>query len=192
MIQIGAVDFRLDNKLGTGGTSYLSGVADQTVGAGGVASIDFTSIPATHKHLLLIGSRRSERALGYEFTYIRFNSDTGSNYWVARHFYYNGTTIDQSHTAAQSIMMGYSSAASSAASSFTPFWLWIPDYASTSKYKTVIGRSFTFGGHSGTTDVYPSYHNGVWRNTAAISSVSLFGASGDYAQYSRVTLYGVS
>jgi hypothetical protein len=61
-------------------TSYES-IATVTVGSGGAANVEFTSIPATYTHLQVRGIGRSlEANTGVDVQYLRFNSDTGSNY----------------------------------------------------------------------------------------------------------------
>ena len=49
-------------------------IATVTVGAGGAASIDFTSIPGTYTDLLVLISARSTRSTDYrDELFIRFN-----------------------------------------------------------------------------------------------------------------------
>ena len=55
-------------------------IASYTVGAGGAASIDFTSIPATYTDLVLKLSSRTATG-GANDVYIQFNTDsTSANY----------------------------------------------------------------------------------------------------------------
>jgi hypothetical protein len=53
-----------------------------TVGSGGAASMEFTSIPSTYTDLVVKISGRSDNT-GSFANYLRFNSDSGNNYtWI--------------------------------------------------------------------------------------------------------------
>ena len=58
-------------------TSYES-IATVTVGSGGAANVEFTSIPSTYAHLQVRAIFRNANAT--DTTFMRINSDTGSNY----------------------------------------------------------------------------------------------------------------
>ena len=53
-------------------------IATTTVGSGGAASIDFTSIPQTYTDLLLVMSIRTSRASVADYAAVSFNSSTSS------------------------------------------------------------------------------------------------------------------
>jgi hypothetical protein len=155
-----------------------------SVGSAGASSIDFTSIPSTYKHLQIraMASTSSSTA-----SYFRFNSDTGSNY--ARHM----------------LQGNGSSAAAYAGSSQTSMWFVsdinvspyvagavvdILDYASTSKNKTIRSLSGVDNNNtSGNNAII--FASGLWMNTNAISSISIFPLSGNFQQYSSFALYGI-
>ena len=61
------------------GGSYES-IQTVTVGAGGSASVTFSSIPATYKHLQIRGILRSSYSPSNTSMRLTFNSDTGNNY----------------------------------------------------------------------------------------------------------------
>ena len=58
------------------------------------------------------------------------------------------------------------------------------NYANTTTYKTVIGRANN-AGYGADTSV------GVWRNTAAISTITLTALTANFASGSTFTLYGI-
>jgi hypothetical protein len=56
-------------------------IATYTVGSGGAADVEFTSIPATYTHLQIRGIARSARSGETDDNIaLQFNADTGSNY----------------------------------------------------------------------------------------------------------------
>lgn len=59
-------------------------ISTVTVGAGGAASIDFTSIAGTYTDILLVHSLRINDASYGADSVIQFNADTGANYSFRR------------------------------------------------------------------------------------------------------------
>ena len=162
-------------------TSYES-IATQSVGAGGASSITFSSIPSTYKHLQIrfIANNASQQDI-----YVRFNSDTGSNYW--RHYLYgNGTTAVAAADAAANdkLSLGFTS---TSASIFGNGIMDILDYTNTSKNKTT--RSLC--GYDANGSGYVVLFSGLWSSTAAINSITAFPTSGNFNQYSQFALYGI-
>jgi hypothetical protein len=156
-----------------------------TAGAGGSASIDFTSISSAYTHLQLRGINRNT-STSNTFR-LRFNSDTGSNY--TRHYLFgDGATASvAAGTSQTSIGVGIISTSSNSASIFSGFVIDILDYANTSKYKTMRSLGGYDANGSGNIGIF----SGVWMNTAAITSISLFSDAGNQNQYSSFALYGI-
>jgi hypothetical protein len=167
--------------------SYES-ISTVTVGSGGAANIEFTSISSAYTHLQL---RYFERATGsYNGGYvdgIQFNSDTGSNYsW--HELLGDGSSASAAAGATQTSMRaGRMPAGGVTASVFGTTIVDILDYANTNKYKTIrlLGGYDSNGG--GTVD----FGSGNWRSTSAISSIKLIPAAETFAQYSSFALYGI-
>ena len=163
-------------------------IATVTVGSGGAANIEFTSIPATYAHLQLRGIARSDRAQTQDFWRIQFNSDTGSNY--SNHLLYGdgSSAIASAEANATYAAVFYSSAASTTASVFSGSVFDVLDYANTNKYKTLRGLSGM--DYNGTGRI--QFWSGNWRNTNAITSLKLTSDnSANFAQYSHFALYGI-
>ena len=162
-------------------------IATVTVGAGGSASVEFTSIPSTYKHLQLRAMTRDGQAgTGFNNNIIRFNGDTASNYSGHRLSGDGSTASAAGYANITSVNVGlYSAAAGNTAGIFGVNVTDILDYTDTNKYKTV--RSLTGGDANGSGTVLLS--SGNWRNTAAITSIQLSGAT--YAEYSSFALYGI-
>jgi hypothetical protein len=169
-----------------GNTAYdppdFESIATVSVGSGGAANVEFTSIPGTYTHLqvriMSLGSYAGNQSLS-----ATYNSDTGSNYsshWLTG----NGSTASSGATANDNIQYyGFGLWASEPVVSVID----ILDYANTNKYKTM--RCLTGLDRNGSGHAY--LFSGSWRNTNAITSIKIAANSGNFNQYSRFALYGV-
>lgn len=167
-------------------SSYDS-IATITVGAGGSASIDFTSIPSTYTHLQLRGIVKNTAAnTTIGSGYFRLNNDTGANY--ATHYLNgSGTATGAGGLASQTSAYGLTDIGANATSVFGLFVMDILDYKNTNKYKTV--RSLTGVDNNGSGFV--QFFSGLWMSTSAVDRVTLIPGSNNFAQYSTVALYGI-
>lgn len=157
-----------------------------TVDSGGSASIDFTSIPQTYKHLQIRGIVKSTSgATGVGWGTFKFNSDTGSNY-TAHVLYGTGASAGAFGSANYS-GVSYSLAGGAVGTNmFCANIIDILDYADTNKYKTVrVLGGGDFNNSNGEMDLLSS----VWRNTAAINAISFSGNT--LAEFSQFALYGL-
>ena len=167
-------------------TNYES-IQTVTVGGGGAANVEFTSIPATYSHLQVRGIARGTTADTLVLVRIQLNSDTGSNY--ARHnINGDGSTAVAAADASQTVGgVGNISAANATASIFGTIVCDILDYANTNKYKTIRSLSGNDRNGSGTVGLFSS----LWLNTNAITSIKVFPAAANFAQYTTFALYGI-
>jgi hypothetical protein len=178
--------------------SYES-ISTVTVGSGGAADIEFTSIPATYTHLQIRAICKSDQtgtSGEFEGLALRFNSDTGSNY--ARHFVRgNGSTATAGSDGSQTLMSiglqpdaGYSSVSQM----FSAQILDILDYANTNKYKTIRNLNGFDSNNTGTNVGAIQFSSGLWMSTSAITSIK-FSSGGSFnrgfTQYSQFALYGI-
>jgi hypothetical protein len=167
-----------------GGSSYES-IA--TVTGSGQTTLTFSSIPATYASLQIRYAIKPTTGTG-EALRLQLNGDTGSNY--SRHnLTGQGTTANAGGGASGTFTWAGDNGAGTQASGYPYVGIIdIHDYASTSKYKTV--RTFVATEANGTGAV--GFTSGVWLNTAATTSVTLFFPSGDsLATGSVVSLYGI-
>lgn len=159
-------------------TKTYDPIATQTLGSA-VASVTFSSISGAYTDLVLVyaGIIASGGEVGLS---LRFNGDSGSNY--------SKTDIVGSGSAATSVRdSNYAEAniglASSTVQANSIFH--IMNYANTTTYKTALGRGNNTGG-------YVRAGVGLWRNTAAITSVTLVaGGAANFNIGTIVTLYGI-
>lgn len=171
-------------------TSYES-IATQTVGAGGAATVTFSSIPQTFKHLQIRGIARGTSTSTYDRVDYRFNSDSGTNY--ARHLILAGgisTPESYGYTGQTFGAAAYVSGATLNSAVFGAVVIDILDYTNTSKYKTVK----SIGGADGNgSQTYMNLASAVWQSTSAITSITIgpIEAATNLAQYSSFALYGI-
>jgi hypothetical protein len=167
--------------------SDYESIATVTVGSGGAANIEFTSIPSTYQHLQIRGIGRSTRSATIDDLGIRVNSDTGSNY--AYHLLRgDGTSVIAAAGATQTTGYAGRIAASTATSSvFGVAIIDILDYTNTNKYKTI--RSLGSSDNNGNGNV--EFGSTLWMNTNAITSILLYPPTYNFSQYSSFALYGI-
>lgn len=162
-------------------------ISTVTVGAGGQASVEFTSIPATYKHLQIRTFCKATVANNFvQSIFGRFNSDTGSNY--ARHFINgSGSAVAQNGFTSQTSMFFGTDINADANNIFAASVIDILDYANTNKYKTTRSLSGVDTNGSG----YVQFMSGLWLNTAAVTSITILPNADNFAQYSHFALYGI-
>ena len=155
-----------------------------TVGSGGAASIDFTSIPQTYTDLKVVLSVRGSRASVDTEAYVKFNNNT-SNYSYRVLF---GTGSTTGSTRASSYPPVVIKAANSTASTFSNGEIYIPNYTS-SVNKSLCTDSVS---ETNATGAYQYLVAGLWSNTAAINQITLTPFTDSFVQHSTATLYGIS
>ena len=165
--------------------STLVALQTVTVGAGGSASISFTSIPQTYTDLVVkVSARGNNSGAIYEYANIRFNGiSTG---YSGKNVQGDGSSaVSNNYTSNIYLMLDGSTAT---ASTFGNGEFTIPNYTS-SNYKSVSMDSVM---ENNATASYSELTASLWANTAAITSISLTPLLGTaWAQYSTFTLYGV-
>ena len=150
-------------------------------GNGSSTSLTFSSIPNTYKHLQI-------RAIGRNSSgYIRFNSDTGSNY--SRHWLRgNGTTASVNGAASQTEMYGFEFTDNTDTANIYGIGIIdIHDYASTTKNKTI--RCLTGADKNGSGNIY--LYSGAWLNTNAITSITIYSPANAPTTDTTFALYGI-
>lgn len=162
-------------------------IATTTVGAGGAATIEFTSIPGTYTDLVVKLSVRGDNNVTTQQMYMTFNNSTTG--YSARQVYGDGasaTSATLSNSGA-AISIVNTNTSVSTANTFSSTDVYIPNYTS-SNNKSASADSVTE--NNGTTAL-AGLTAGLWSNTAAITSVKFAPQSGNFVQYSTATLYGI-
>lgn len=150
------------------------------------ASITFTSIPSTYKHLQVRMVARSNQ-FSVPGLRIRFNSDAASNYSFHSLAGNGSTTFSGANANATSISIVGVGAGDQGANQVGSNVIDILDYASTTKYKTMraIGGNMFKGATANNIGLYGAH----WRNSGtAINSIymetdTLFVANSYFALY---------
>ena len=164
-------------------------VSTVTVGAGGAASIDFTSIPQTGTDLLVVLSTRiTEPEIQWPIT-IEFNGSGGTSY-SSRWLNGTGSGVQSGSTSsAAKANIGTSSARDSTSNTFGNTTTYIANYSSTSAAKSISSDSV---GENNATEARQYLNAGLWNSTSAISSLKVFPISGTWSQYSIASLYTIT
>lgn len=168
-----------------------------TVGAGGSATISFSSIPSTYKHLQIRGIAQDNRATYNQSSLgLRFNSDSGNNY--SYHFLQaswgaGATGVDSMGSGSQNQIYSIGSITSSVSTNhFGGFVIDILDYADTNKYKTARGLSGCEASPATGYRPIPRLGSGTWYSSTAINAITIYSEFGtQFNQYSKFALYGV-
>ena len=149
---------------------------------GTAATVTFSSIPSTYQHLQIRGWAASAST---PRIYLRYNGDTASNYTY--HFLEgNGSSASASAGANQTENWLYINGFV-AANNPAPFIIDILDYKDTNKFKTI--RSLHGNDNNSAGNV--ALASGLWRSTAAISSIELRTSTSTFAANSIFALYGI-
>lgn len=155
-----------------------------TVGSGGTAEIDFTSIPQGYKDLKVLFSGRSEQNV-YSFRFT-FNNNT-SNY-STRVLIGDGSTAASDNNGDTTFLRVYAINPSTySANVFNNAEIYIPNYSG-SLAKTAQILAVT---ENNATESYMVIGAGRWNDTAAITSLKIFQSGADIAEFSSASLYGI-
>jgi hypothetical protein len=146
-------------------------------------TVTFNSISGTYTDLVLIANVRKSGENG-EAMFVTFNGDDGSNYsytWLSG----NGTSVNSYRVSNDNRIQVYNQ--TTTANIFTLNILNIQNYSNTTTRKTLIGRA-------GTDNLRVNGIVGLWRNTSAITSITLtpdFYLSPTWQVGSTFTIYGI-
>lgn len=178
-------------------TSDFESIATVTAGAGGSASLQFTSIPSTYKHLQIRYTVQSNRGTySADNIFGTFNNDTGANY--SYHFM-RGDGLSSSSTQttgnASNNQLSIGQIPSSVtASMFGVGVIDILNYSNTNYLKTTRAMLGYTENNAGSSTIFNNMYvySNTWRSTAAINSIQFFPQSGTaFTQYSTFALYGI-
>jgi hypothetical protein len=161
--------------------TYIA-IATTTVGSGGAANIEFTSIPQTYTDLLL---KVSARADALQTTLIaEFNSSSSS--YTTRYLYGDGSGAFSGNASLP--YFGGVNPSTYTANTFGSTEIYIPNYAGSTN-KSLSSDSVI---ENNATAATAAMWAGLWSNTAAITSIKLtIAGSANFVQYSTATLYGI-
>jgi hypothetical protein len=157
------------------------------------ASITFSSIPSTYKHLQIRSIYRDTvaNATTKQLT-LQFNSDSGSNY--ANHeLYGDGAAVTANgYTAYPFITVnGAGTGNSTTASIFGTSIVDINDYSASTKNKTVRYIAGINSNNTTASNQKITIGSGLWLNTNAITSITVAVGDTAFATGCVISLYGI-
>lgn len=174
-----------------GGTGDECGFTEiETITADGTSTeIDFTSIPATYKHLKIVGQARVAGAVVQTDLNLRFNGDVGANYDEQHTKGENAVASATSAAGQTEITLGDVPGATGIANHANGVFIEIPNYAGTTFFKTLVGMLISIPNVT-IADFQINHFGGLWEDTSAINQITLISGSGNFISGSTFTLYG--
>lgn len=156
-----------------------------TVGSGGAANIEFTSIPQSYTDLCILVSARSSYVGTGDYLLVNFNNSSINNSSRTVGAYGPSSTFSGSET----LLINILPSSGSTTNTFGNNEIYISNYTS-SNYKSLnIEGGFESNSSS---NWFLFSTSGVWSNSSAINSVKLFLLDGSFIQNSTAYLYGVT
>lgn len=150
-------------------------IATTTLGSA-QGSVTFSTISQSFTDLILVYNTGSTSVVN---DYVRLNGDTGSNYSWTRLVGTGSSVISSRGTNDTAMIMGDTSS-----SLVTTQIIQIANYSNTTTNKTILNKSANPSG-AFTVSV------GLWRNTSAVTSITVFPNGTTWLSGSTFTLYGV-
>jgi len=161
-------------------------IEEQLLGAP-AASFDFLTIPQYYMHLKIIYQGRGDLAANTDPVYLRFNNDSGNNYDTEANLVGVGGTIESfgiSYMKCGDIVAG-----SGTADLSNQGVIWINNYSGAVFHKTcsVVSQMK----YQNAAPIYSYQNSGFWRNTVAITRITIYTDVGDFDTGSIASLYGL-
>ena len=157
--------------------STMTPIATNTLAAT-ASSVTFSSVPQGYTDLVLITSCSSSTNWD---AYIRFNSDSGSNYSYTV-LYGTGSAAGSYRASDTGILQDFQASVNTEISNRITQ---VMNYSNTTTYKTLLNRANR--SNAGTDAIV-----GLWRNTAAITTLEITSRGANtFAAGSTFTLYGI-
>ena len=151
-----------------------------TTNLGSASSYTFTSIPQTYTDLILIVNDVANTSTN-QGVYLLYNNDSGSNY--------SRTALRAIGSTANSFYQSNNPQLALGAAGSTnnpkPDIAHIMNYSNTTTYKTTLSR-----GNDAGTGLDAMVH--LWRNTAAITSITIYENTATFSTNATATLYGIA
>ena len=161
-------------------TPTYTPLANITLGSA-TGSVSFSSIPATYRDLVVVASVKTSASTGGYIGY-RLNSDTGNNYssvymlgWSSSPNAFSGFTSGES----------FGRFGNGNTSDFETTVFNLLDYSATDKHKAALSRT-------NIVSLYTVAYATRWASTSAVTSITFFPDSGNFAANSTFALYAIA
>jgi hypothetical protein len=149
-------------------------------GTGSSATVTFSSIPGTYTDIVLVANPVFTTAANIN---LRINGDTGTNY-SDTYVNGNGTTAASGRDSNQTLIYFSGTSVGVTTANRDNGIAHFMNYSNATTYKSVLIR-YNQPGQVTLAEV------GLWRNTAAITSISVIASAGNLDALSTFTLYGI-
>lgn len=150
-------------------------IATQTLGSA-TATVTFSGIPGTYTDLRIVYASTASSDAG---NYLRFNSDSGSNY-SRTNLYGNGSAAGSDRQSNVTGIYGPFTMSSNVTTNLID----VINYSNTTTNKTVLVRAGAANNSTLATV-------GLWRSTSAITSIVITCDGANFVSGSTFTLYGI-
>jgi hypothetical protein len=176
---------KYSNVAGANGQTSDFELIGTIYGNGSSSVVTFTNIPQSYRNLQIRVVVQATSGSATDL-YLQLNGDSTNGSYKDHRLYGFNTSVASGSVSTNSIYSGTIGAIGNEAT-VAPSVIDLLDYRSTVKNKTLkyISGKPTTGAH------YMVFGSGLWLNTAAVTSISLFIGSGAFNSPSRFSLYGV-
>ena len=157
-------------------------INSNTVGAGGVSSITFSSIPSTYTDLCLVLSIRTTNAADNDTIDLEINGVTTNQSRIRLQG--NGSAAASATASSLGFQVNGDTAT---ANTFGSAQIYIPNYAGSTN-KSLSFENIT---ENNATSAYANLIAGLWSQTTAITSLGIVPGGTTIKQYSSAYLYGI-
>jgi hypothetical protein len=165
-------------------------ISSYTVGSGGAAQIEFTSIPQIYSDLCIKFSGRSARNDGIKFDNgnIKFNGSTSS---YSNKFIYgwpaNSSTAASGNGDTTSFQNIYVASSQTTTNTFGNTQIYVVNYTTSNNKEILVDA----GADNNSTASIVSFSGQKWASSAPVTSIQISAATGNLLQFSEATLYGI-
>lgn len=156
-------------------------ISTVVVGSGGASAIEFNSIPQSYTDLKIVVSARTTAAAAYLALSYNGSTSNFSSRWLSGNGTTAGSFADTPRFGGTVVYNGWT------VNTFSSHDIYIPNYTASNNKSTSID-SVT---EQNATQSFAELTASLYSNTLAITSISLTTSSGNFAQYSSATLYGI-
>ena len=169
--------------------AQFESIATTTVGSGGSATITFSSIPSTFKHLQVRVALNTTTAQA-EFIKLWYNNDTTTTNYANHVLYSNGSTAGTFTSTSASSRAYHVYTVSNGWNQPNVAIIDLLDYTNTNKYRTT---KILYGSDdNGGSRCEVGLSSGLYMSTTAINRIDFQLSSGsNFPQYSSFALYGI-
>jgi hypothetical protein len=161
-------------------------IASASVGSGGASSIDFSSIPATYTDLVIKLSARSASSSGSNWHWVKILINNQATTYSYKQLFGTGSTAGSGGAAGA--LAAYATDTNATSNTFSNSETYFPSYTG-STAKAYSNDAVT---ENNGTSALASFFSTLYTGTAAINQLTLSLETGNFAQYSTATLYGIS